>query len=185
MLNAISLRPESLEDRNMLSADPLSVGDCSSADAGDANCDGVFDSADIVQIMQSGEYEDNLVKKNRIKNEQNSSWQEGDFDGDGEFTSHDLVYALQQNQYEERTSDPVSRSPWDVNDDGVFNSTDLVGVMAAGEYEDNEAVFDNDREYKGTRNVRNSNALEGDWDGDLEFTSADIVLAMQSGEYVV
>lgn len=178
----------------MLAADLSPIGDCHLADAGyvqhaksdfgDANCDGVFDSADLVQIMQAGEYEDNIDKKNRVKNENNSQWQEGDFDGDGDFTSHDLVLALQHNDYEGGSNHTTSRSPWDVNGDGTFNSTDLVQVMTAGKYEDNEAIFAEDGEYKGTRNVRNTDASEGDWNGDLEFTSDDLVVAMQTDDYV-
>ncbi|MCA9167180.1 MAG: lamin tail domain-containing protein [Planctomycetales bacterium] len=59
--------------------------------AGDANLDGVFDSADLVLIFQAGGYEDDLVG--------NSGWAEGDWDCDGEFTSHDLVVALTRGNY--------------------------------------------------------------------------------------
>lgn len=54
---------------------------------GDANLDGVFDSADLVLVFEAGEYEDDLVG--------NSGWATGDWNGDGEFNSTDLVIALQ------------------------------------------------------------------------------------------
>ena len=59
---------------------------------GDANLDGLFDSRDLVQIFQRGEYEDGLVA--------NSGWADGDWDGDGEFATADLVLALQYGAYE-------------------------------------------------------------------------------------
>ncbi len=55
---------------------------------GDANRDGIFNTADLVLVWQAGEYEDN--------NENNSTWAEGDWNGDGDFTSADLVLAFQK-----------------------------------------------------------------------------------------
>ena len=54
---------------------------------GDANLDRVFDSSDLLQALQSAEYEDGVPG--------NSTWEDGDWDGDGEFTSGDLVLAFQ------------------------------------------------------------------------------------------
>ena len=59
--------------------------------AGDANRDGAFDSTDLVQVFQAGEYEDSLAN--------NSTWEEGDWNGDGDFTSSDLVLAFQSGSY--------------------------------------------------------------------------------------
>jgi hypothetical protein len=59
---------------------------------GDADLDGTFDSADLVQVLASGEYEDGV--------ELNSTWLTGDSDGDSEFTSGDLVVALADGGYE-------------------------------------------------------------------------------------
>ena len=53
---------------------------------GDTNLDGIFDSADLVQVMTAGEYNDTIVG--------NSTWSEGDWNGDGEFDSGDLLLAL-------------------------------------------------------------------------------------------
>jgi hypothetical protein len=58
---------------------------------GDANLDGLFDSSDLVQIFQIGEYEDATSG--------NSSWAEGDWNCDGEFDSSDLVAAFQEGSY--------------------------------------------------------------------------------------
>jgi hypothetical protein len=59
---------------------------------GDAGLNGTFDSTDLVQVLASGEYEDDV--------ELNSTWLTGDWDGDGEFTSGDLVVALADGGYE-------------------------------------------------------------------------------------
>lgn len=62
---------------------------------GDASLDGLFDSSDLVQVFQAGEYEDSLDK--------NSSWSTGDWDADGEFSTSDLVIAFQDGGYEHGT----------------------------------------------------------------------------------
>ncbi len=62
---------------------------------GDANLDRQFNSADLVEVFQSGEYEDQVAS--------NSTWQEGDWNGDGEFDSSDLVQAFQTGLYEATT----------------------------------------------------------------------------------
>ncbi len=54
---------------------------------GDADLDRVFDSADLVRLMQLGEYEDGIPG--------NSTWDEGDFNGDGDFDASDLILAQQ------------------------------------------------------------------------------------------
>jgi hypothetical protein len=59
---------------------------------GDADGDGRFGSSDLVAIMQSGKYEDDIPH--------NTSFAEGDWDGDGDFTSADLMLALQTGTYE-------------------------------------------------------------------------------------
>lgn len=60
--------------------------------AGDANLDGAFNSDDLIQAFQGGEYEDNQPL--------NSGWATGDWDGDGEFISADLIVAFQAGRYE-------------------------------------------------------------------------------------
>jgi hypothetical protein len=54
---------------------------------GDAKIDGLFNSLDLLQVLQNGEYNDVIVG--------NSTWAEGDWNNDGEFDSLDLVAALQ------------------------------------------------------------------------------------------
>ena len=59
---------------------------------GDANRDGVFNSSDLVQVFQRGEYEDEIID--------NSTWEDGDWNGDGDFTTADLVLAFQSGGYQ-------------------------------------------------------------------------------------
>ena len=59
---------------------------------GDANLDGEFNSTDLVEVFQAGEYQDDV--------DLNSTWQTGDWDGDGEFDSGDFVVAFQEGGFE-------------------------------------------------------------------------------------
>jgi hypothetical protein len=58
---------------------------------GDANLDGVFNSRDLVQVFQVGQYEDAVAG--------NSRWSDGDWNCDGDFTSRDIVLAFQNGGY--------------------------------------------------------------------------------------
>ena len=68
--------------------------------AGDSNRDGIFNSKDLVQIFQIGEFEDDI--------DGNSIWEDGDWNGDGDFTTADLVYAFQQGTYQANAIAAVS-----------------------------------------------------------------------------
>lgn len=59
---------------------------------GDANLDGVFNSADLIAVFQAGQYEDTESK--------NSTWATGDWNCDGEFSSGDMVTAFQKGNYQ-------------------------------------------------------------------------------------
>ncbi len=59
---------------------------------GDVDLDGEFNTRDLVDLFQRGEYEDKLS--------QNSTWSDGDWNADLEFTSSDLVSAFQSSGYE-------------------------------------------------------------------------------------
>jgi hypothetical protein len=59
---------------------------------GDTNLDGHFNSADLVLVFQTGEYEDDRGG--------NSNWSDGDWNCDGDFTTSDLVFALQMGGWE-------------------------------------------------------------------------------------
>ncbi len=59
---------------------------------GDADIDGLFNSQDLVNVFQVGEYEDTILG--------NSTWSDGDWNNDDEFTSADLVAAFQTGNYE-------------------------------------------------------------------------------------
>ncbi len=58
---------------------------------GDANLDGVFDSADLVDIFRAAEFEDDQKG--------NSTWSGGDWNGDGDFTTADIILAFQSGKY--------------------------------------------------------------------------------------
>ncbi|MEZ6116735.1 MAG: hypothetical protein R3C28_09195 [Pirellulaceae bacterium] len=58
---------------------------------GDANHDGVFNSADLVLVFQAGEYEDGVSG--------NSTFEEGDWNGDVDFNTADFVVAFQGVSY--------------------------------------------------------------------------------------
>jgi hypothetical protein len=81
-----------------------------------------------------------------------------DHDGDIDFTDRTIWVHEVNNTYF-----------GDSNLDGAFNSRDLVNVFQAGEFEDGIS--------------KNSNWSDGDWDGNCEFDTADLVLAFQMGAY--
>ncbi len=58
---------------------------------GDTNLDGVFNSTDLIMVLEAGEYEDGI--------EGNSSFAEGDWNGDGDFNSSDLIFAFVSGSY--------------------------------------------------------------------------------------
>ena len=69
---------------------------------GDSNFDGVFDSSDIVLVMQAGEYEDATPN--------NSTFAEGDWNGDGDFTTSDFVTAFAAGTYVDVAPAPGAQS---------------------------------------------------------------------------
>jgi hypothetical protein len=60
---------------------------------GDANCDGEFNSDDLVQVLIAGLYENGIPD--------DAVWTTGDWNGDGDFTTGDLVLALVDGGYEQ------------------------------------------------------------------------------------
>ncbi|MCA9170386.1 MAG: hypothetical protein KDB23_22060 [Planctomycetales bacterium] len=70
---------------------------------GDANFDGVFDSADFLSVFRAGQYSDQIA--------QNSTWFTGDWNGDFEFDSADLVAAFQTGAYVGDPVTPVTQVP--------------------------------------------------------------------------
>ena len=78
----LSFNVESLESRRLLACG-----------VGDADCNGYFNTTDLVNVFQAGKYEDGI--------DGNAGWAEGDWDCDGDFTTNDLLAALTEGGYEE------------------------------------------------------------------------------------
>ncbi len=86
--------------------------------SGDANLDGVFNSADLVAVFAMGQYEDLIPL--------NSTWVSGDWNGDGEFDTSDLVLAFQEGRYEQGPPDAVMVVPESAS--SVMLMTGLIGI---------------------------------------------------------
>lgn len=86
-----------------------------------------------------------------------------DLDQDGDLDLVSAGFASGQLTWHEQ------RMIGDINGDHLFDHADLTRLFEIGEFEDhvtNNSTFD-----------------EGDWDGDGEFTTRDLILAMESGLY--
>ena len=101
------LTVDRLESRRMMAADTCSV-------AGDSNSDGVFDSADFVEVFQFATYETG----------QAATLAEGDWNGDGFFNSSDFVHAFTSGRYEQPFVDCrfVESRVYDRPSEGPFSS---------------------------------------------------------------
>ena len=103
---------------------------------GDSNHDGLFNSTDVVLVMQLGEYEDAILG--------NSTFEEGDWDGDGDFTTSDWVFAFQWGGYGVSAR---ANSLFDEFDDRLRKRTaeelraDHVDCALAAEHGDEEEVL--------------------------------------------
>jgi hypothetical protein len=84
-----------------------------------------------------------------------------DFDRDNDVDSADL---------EEFVNLVLRTHLGDANLDGIFDSTDVVDVLSVGEYE--ESTSDN------------SGWADGDWDGNQDFGSSDLIIALADGGYM-
>lgn len=113
----------------------------------------------------------------------------GDFDGDFKLTVADLETLTNQigapnppaecDLNDDDVVDDEDRDFWiaelkqtslgDSTLDGRFDSIDLAVIRSLGEYRDTLA--------------KNSTWASGDWDGDDEFTSDDLILAFQGGDF--
>lgn len=85
---------------------------------GDANLDGEFNTADFVQVLELGRYEQGWIdgvrglfnaQPGRIHN--GAGWSEGDWNGDGLFDTADLVTALIDGGYEQGPRIGTARVP--------------------------------------------------------------------------
>lgn len=77
------------------------VHDIANTYFGDANCDGEFNSTDLIRVFQAGKYETGDA----------AVWSMGDWNGDGLFTSTDLVIAFQDGGYEQGPRAAVASVP--------------------------------------------------------------------------
>ncbi|MCA9167601.1 MAG: hypothetical protein KDB23_08025 [Planctomycetales bacterium] len=79
------------------------VHDVKSTYYGDTNLDGEFDSSDLINAFQAGQYEDSVFG--------NSTWSTGDWNADREFTTSDFVVAFQDGGYEQGPRTAVASVP--------------------------------------------------------------------------
>ncbi len=89
---------------------------------GDANGDGIFDSADLVVAMGAGEYEDSVTG--------NSTYAEGDFNGDGDFDTSDLVWTFTYGNYTAAAIGIRAAQPVDARISSAVNQTQSMVATA-------------------------------------------------------
>ncbi len=99
---ATRLVMESLENRTLLSCDGFV--------SGDANLDGVFNSMDLVQVLQAGKYETS----------QAAEWSDGDWNCDGRFDSQDVIAAFQRGTYSLGTAAAAIELPFKGSLEGSY-----------------------------------------------------------------
>jgi hypothetical protein len=141
---------------------------------GDANYDGKFDSADVVQLFEHAQYDDGILH--------NSTWATGDFSGDREFDSEDLICIFQKSVYEPNA---------DANRDGVVDVRDIdlvscwIGASGGKSEWFNEQIDvhkDGMLDRKDVEEViRILGTTYGDANLDGIFTSADLVQILEGG----
>ncbi len=85
---------------------------------GDANLDGLFNTDDLLNVFQAGEYEDTVAA--------NSGWAEGDWNADAEFTSGDLLAAFQDGGFEQGRREGVAAVP---EPTGLLVMGSLLGIF--------------------------------------------------------
>ena len=90
---------------------------------GDADRNGVFDSADLVSAFRYGEFEDDVPF--------NSQWWEGDWNGDKEFDSADLVAALTEPVFWNSSASRTHANVESVVFEG-FNLSREIGLLKPG-----------------------------------------------------
>jgi hypothetical protein len=77
------------------------VHDIANTYFGDANCDGEFNSTDLIRVFQAGKYETGNP----------AVWSQGDWDGNGLFQTTDLIIAFQDGGYEQGPRAAVAAVP--------------------------------------------------------------------------
>ncbi|MCA9150695.1 MAG: lamin tail domain-containing protein, partial [Planctomycetales bacterium] len=113
---------------------------------GDANLDGIFNSSDLVQVFQFGEYEDAVAN--------NSGWADGDWNCDGEFSTQDLVAAFQAGSFV-----PFA-IPLSVAATAQSNWQTDAATRLTPTAHDMPAFSEPEGDFEGTAGVRQRNALD-------------------------
>ena len=145
---------------------------------GDANLDGTFNSADLVLVFQTGQYEDGGTG--------NPGWAGGDWNGDGVFSSRDIVTAFVDGGYE-RGQQPALLG--DYNQNGLLDAGDLnlqAIKIVRGDHPsaydlNGDTLVDWDDRQMWVHQLKNT--WIGDANLDLEFDSSDLIQIFAGGKY--
>lgn len=92
---------------------------------GDANRDGIFNSADLIAVFQAGKFEDDVPN--------NSLFDEGDWNGDGEFDSSDFVFAFQQGNYSAAARNALGSSSGNATIESLFGNDKWASLKKSSE----------------------------------------------------
>ena len=86
---------------------------------GDANLDGEFNSGDLVSVLASGTYEQDV----------DSVWTTGDFNGDGRTNTNDLVAALSDGGYEQGPREATASVPEPASVISLLTGLSMLALM--------------------------------------------------------
>jgi hypothetical protein len=117
---------------------------------GDASLDGLFNSTDLIQVFQAGQYE------NAVNGD--STWGTGDWNCDGDFTTADLVLAFQGGAY------VAVASPAEAREAVLSDVLDLHALAAASLANE-----------EGSKRTRFGRAYTSEQDAPLATTAVDQV----------
>ncbi len=99
--------------------------------AGDTNCDGTFNSSDMVEILSAGHYDNPDAAGT-------GTWATGDFNGDGSVDSSDLVAALSAGNYETGAPYATPSTP-----DGWVLSPEDLGALGPDQASPGDPLLEN------------------------------------------
>ncbi len=102
-MTAADVSSGSLEDAGAPCTSTIEWDSIQLLSAGDATEDGVFNSADLIEVFRAGEFADGFVD--------NSLWATGDWDFDGEFETSDMLDAFKFGGYATAAVPPTQAVP--------------------------------------------------------------------------